>query len=150
MRALVPMRPADVGDVTAFLTIADLTLSGLDDPGVRIWLLRSTAGAIAGTTGFELSADGGDAIIRSVAVSPAERGRGHGTGLAEHALDAARAEGAKRAWLFSRRSGPFWQGLGFASADRHELADALADTHQVRLFRATGQLADEVAWSRAL
>jgi len=35
-------------------------------------------------------------------------------------------------------------------ADLYELADALADTHQVRLFRATGQLADEVAWSRAL
>jgi hypothetical protein len=66
VRPLVPMRPADVGDVTAFLTIADLTLSGLDDPGLRIWLLRATV------------------------------------------------------------------------------------THQVRLFRATGQLADEVAWSRAL
>jgi N-acetylglutamate synthase-like GNAT family acetyltransferase len=147
---LLPLRPADVGEVTAFLTIADLTLSGLDDPGVRLWLLRSADGALAGTTGFELSADGSDAIIRSVAVSPAERGRGHGTRLAEHALDVARAEGARRAWLFSRRSGPFWQGLGFAGADRNELAEALADTHQVRLFRASGQLADEVAWSRAL
>ncbi|MDT9627884.1 hypothetical protein RTF48_24940, partial [Escherichia coli] len=59
-------------------------------------------------------------------------------------------EGAMRAWLFSRRSGSFWQSLGFESADRDELAEALADTHQVRLFQQTGQLGCEVAWSRSL
>ncbi len=55
-----------------------------------------------------------------------------------------------RAWLFSRRSGPFWQSLGFESADRDELAEALAGTHQVRLFQQTGQVSREVAWSRLL
>jgi hypothetical protein len=35
-------------------------------------------------------------------------------------------------------------------ADRGALATALAGTHQVRLFVATGRLAHEVAWSRAL
>lgn len=51
---------------------------------------------------------------------------------------------------FSRRSGPFWQSLGFEPADRDELAAALADTQQVRLFQRTGQLSREVAWSREL
>ena len=62
-------------------------------------------------------------------------------------MDAAREAGVERAWLFSRRSGPFWQKLGFMAADRDELAAALADTHQVRLFVETGQLGREVAWS---
>lgn len=54
------------------------------------------------------------------------------------------------AWLFSRRSGPFWQKVGFASADRNDLLEVLAPTHQVQPFAETGQTEREVAWSRLL
>ncbi|WP_220037551.1 hypothetical protein [Curtobacterium sp. MCLR17_007] len=60
------------------------------------------------------------------------------------------ADVADRAWLFSRRSGPFWQRLGFVPAELSTLAAVLADTTQVTLFRASGQLEREVAWSRCL
>ncbi|MFH8251296.1 GNAT family N-acetyltransferase [Microbacterium sp. B2969] len=128
----------------------DLTLSGLDAPGVRLWLDRDARGEIVGSTGYEISADGRHALIRSVAVRPSRRSQGAGSSLARFALDRAAGEGATTAWLFSRRSGPFWEGLGFEPADRDDLARALADTHQVRLFRQTGQLDREVAWSRVL
>lgn len=111
--------------------------------------LRAT-GTVVGSTGYELSADGEHALIRSVAVAPAARTRGAGSRLARHALIDAATHGARHAWLFSRRSGPFWQKLGFTPADRDALAAALPDSHQVQLFRATGQLAREVAWSRPL
>jgi N-acetylglutamate synthase-like GNAT family acetyltransferase len=143
-------KSSDVAELTAFLSTADLTLAGLDDPGVSLWVLRDGSGALVGSTGFELSAKGADVIVRSVAVGPERRGTGLGTKLAAHALDEARTVGATRAWLFSRRSGPFWQKLGFEPADRDELAAALATTRQVRLFVETGQLQREVAWSRAL
>lgn len=143
-------RPVDVQALAAFLNEVDLTLSGLDAPGVRLWIERDETGAIVGSTGYEISADGRHALIRSVAVSPTQRSCGRGTALASFALDRAIEEGASRAWLFSRRSGPFWQSMGFVSADRDQLAEALPDTHQVRLFQQTGQLASEVAWSRAL
>jgi N-acetylglutamate synthase-like GNAT family acetyltransferase len=146
----LPVSPADVADVRGFLAECDLTVAGLDDPAVRLWFVRDESGAVVGSTGFECSTDGRHALLRSVAVGPAFRGSGTGTRLARFALDAAAAAGADRAWLFSRRSGPFWQGLGFAPADRSELAVLLAGTTQVSLFRATGQLAREVAWSRAL
>jgi N-acetylglutamate synthase-like GNAT family acetyltransferase len=136
--------------LTAFLGEADLTLSGLDAPSVRLWIDRGRDGRVTGSTGYELSADRRHALIRSVAVSPAARRAGYGSALARFALARAAEEGAGRAWLFSRRSGPFWQKLGFASADRDALTAALPDTHQVRLFTATGQLASEVAWSRPL
>jgi N-acetylglutamate synthase-like GNAT family acetyltransferase len=143
-------RAADVDALTAFLSEVDLTLSGLDAPSVRLWIERDETGAIVGSTGYEVSGDGRHALIRSVAVSSAQRSRGRGSALAMFALKRAAEEGATVAWLFSRRSGAFWQGLGFESADRGELARALADTHQVRLFEQTGQLGREVAWRRVL
>jgi N-acetylglutamate synthase-like GNAT family acetyltransferase len=147
---LLPHASADPQALTAFLREVDLTLSGLDEPTVRLWTQRDADGAIVASTGYEMSADGRHVLIRSVAVSPAHRSRGRGRALARFALAAAAEEGAQTAWLFSRRSGPFWQGLGFAPAHRDDLAHALAHTHQVRLFRETGQLEQEVAWSRPL
>ena len=141
---------SDLPELLDFLTTADLTLSGLDSPSVRLWIARDESGAIVASTGFELSDSGSDALIRSVAVSSGTRGMGWGLELAAYALEQAVAAGATRAWLFSRRSGPFWQKLAFEPADRDELARALASTHQVRLFTETGQLAREVAWFRWL
>ena len=137
-------------DLREFLTRADLTLSGLDAPTVRLWLLRDADGVVLGSTGYEVSESGLDVLIRSVAVDPELRARGLGLRLAQFALDDAARAGARRAWLFSRRSGPFWQRLGFAPANRDDLATTLANTHQVRLFEATGQLHRVVAWSRPL
>jgi N-acetylglutamate synthase-like GNAT family acetyltransferase len=140
--------PADAEAVRSFLGEADLTLAGLDDPELRLWKTLDDAGEIVGTTGFELA--GSHALIRSVAVRADARGSGLGLRLAQFAMDQAQLEGATRAWLFSRRSGPFWQKLGFTSADRDAMAAALAGTHQVQLFVSTGQLEREVAWSTAL
>ncbi|PPF24330.1 GNAT family N-acetyltransferase [Rathayibacter tritici] len=142
--------PADVDEVRAFLAEADLTLAGLDSPSVRLWLERDARGRTVGSTGWEPSADGRHALIRSVAVAVDRRGSGAGRRLARHALADAARSGARRAWLFSRRSGPFWRSLGFAPADRDELAAALAATYQVRLFTESGQLAREIAWSLRL
>jgi len=136
--------------VREFLDEADLTLAGLGAPSVRLWIERDVDGSIIGSTGYELSADGAHALIRSVAVAPDRRAAGSGSRLAMFALsDAARA-GASRAWLFSRRSGAFWQKLGFQPADRDELAAVLSQAHQVQLFVESGQLGREVAWSRAI
>lgn len=147
-----PQRVAeqDLEHLTGFLRDVDLTLSGLASPTVRLWIDRDDDGAITGSTGFELSEDGRHALVRSVAVHPRARRAGYGTFLARFALTAAADAGVTRAWLFSRRSGPFWRKLGFEPADRDELATVLAGTHQVRLFEESGQLAREVAWSRQL
>lgn len=148
--SLEQSRADDVEALTAFLSEVDLTLSGLDAPTVRLWVERDDAGSIVGSTGYEISSDGRHALIRSVAVITSHRSRGRGSELAKFALERATEEGATKAWLFSRRSGPFWQSLGFEPANRDELAEALADTHQVQLFQETGQPHREVAWSRSL
>jgi N-acetylglutamate synthase-like GNAT family acetyltransferase len=142
--------PDDITDLTDFLRTADLTLSGLDSATVSIWIERDGSGEIVASTGFELSDDRQHALIRSVAVRHSAQRSGEGTRLARFALARAAESGAQRAWLFSRRSGPFWQKLGFQSADRDDLVHALGGTHQVRLFLESGQLDREVAWSRPL
>jgi len=144
------VRADDVAALAAFLQDVDLTVSGLDAATVRLWVLRDDAGRIVGSTGFEVGGDGRHALIRSVAVGADGRAAGTGTRLARFACAQAAEGGARDAWLFSRRSGPFWQRLGFSPADRGELARVLAGTHQVELFRATGQLDREVAWRMPL
>ncbi|WP_258067129.1 GNAT family N-acetyltransferase [Arthrobacter sp. GMC3] len=140
-----------MAETSEFLRVADLTLSGLDSPSVHLWICRDkTTGHIFATTGYESSEDGGHALIRSVAVDPGLRGSGIGLELAHFAMERALEAGAKRAWLFSRRSGPFWQKVGFTTADTKDLAEALVSTHQVQLFTETGQLGREVAWTRQL
>jgi N-acetylglutamate synthase-like GNAT family acetyltransferase len=148
MRAPLHAESADAFELTEFLRAADLTTNGIGEPGVHLWVDLDTDGRIVATTGFELV--GQDALLRSVAVAPVLRGHGRGTELAQFALDEACAAGATRAWLFSRRSGPFWKKLDFEPADGAELARALATTHQVQAFAASGQLRYETAWSRPL
>ena len=148
MRAPLRAESADAFELTEFLRSADLTTSGVGEPGVHLWVDLDADGRIVASTGFEL--EGRDALLRSVAVAASHRGHGRGTELARFALDEAYSAGATRAWLFSRRSGPFWKRLGFRSADGAQLAAALASTHQVQAFAASGQLRYETAWSRPL
>ena len=146
----IPVDPLDTAELHDFLAEADLTTAGLDARGARYWIVRGERGEIVGSTGFERSPSAPDALIRSVAVASAMRASGLGSELARFALDAARAAGVERAWLFSRRSGPFWQKLGFEQVSTASLAAALGETTQVALFRQTGQLDREVAWKRAV
>jgi N-acetylglutamate synthase-like GNAT family acetyltransferase len=148
MRAPLPVSRGDAFELTEFLRAADLTVSDIGEPDLYLWTDLDVDGRIVGSTGFEL--DGQDALLRSVAIHPSLQRLGRGTELARFSLDQATALGARRAWLFSRRSGPFWQSLGFQSADITELAAALASTHQVRAFAESGQLRYETAWSRPL
>lgn len=96
---LEPCGVADVEALTAFLSEADLTLSGVDAPSVRLWIERDESGAIIGSTGYEVSRDGRHALIRSVAVRRTQRLRGRGSALASFALERAAEEGAMRASL---------------------------------------------------
>jgi len=75
MLKLVRVTNADMVEVSEFLSIADLTLSGLDSSSVHLWISRDeTTGRIFATTGYESSEDGEHALIRSVAVAPELRG----------------------------------------------------------------------------
>ena len=148
MRAPLPAAPGDVFELTSFLAAADLTTVGLDNPDLHLWVDLDADGRITASTGFELV--GSHALIRSVAVAAGLRGQGRGLELARYALETATTLGATHAWLFSRRSGEFWQKLGFHRTDITELVAAVGSTAQVRAFVASGQINFEVGYSRPL
>ena len=148
MREPLRATRADAFALGEFLRSVDLTTTGLDDPDVFLWIDLDPDGRIVASTGFELADE--HALIRSVAVAPQLRRSGRGLELASFALAQAEAAGARRAWLMSRRSGAFWQKLGFESADIHQLTAALLSTSQVKAFAASGQLDYETAWTRTL
>jgi N-acetylglutamate synthase-like GNAT family acetyltransferase len=144
----IPATNGDISELRAFLRATDLTTFGLGDADLHLWIDLDPDGRIVGCTGFELA--GASALVRSVAVLPSLRGAGRGTWLARFALEQASALGASDAWLFSRRSGPFWRSLGFEPAPMDDLVAAVGATQQVLAFTVTGQLDYESAWTRAL
>jgi N-acetylglutamate synthase-like GNAT family acetyltransferase len=148
MRLPLPVSRGDAFELIEFLRSADLTVNGVGEPDIQLWVDLDVDGRIVGSTGIELN--GQDVLLRSVAVHPSLRGAGRGTELARFALERAESLGARRAWLFSRRSGPFWEQLGFQPADVSELAAVLPAAHQVRAFTKSGQLRYETAWFRPL
>jgi N-acetylglutamate synthase-like GNAT family acetyltransferase len=150
LNELSSMTAGDVPALRQFLARAGLTFGGLDTPAVRLWMLRDAEGVVQGTACYEASNDGSDVLIRSVAVDHRLRGSGIGSRLAQFTLDEASRRGARRAWLFSGPSGPFWQRLGFAPTDLASISGALPHTHQIRLFEGTGQLHRKKPWFKSL
>lgn len=142
-----PSGPADIDAVRRCLVACDLTVAGLGVSDLRLWVLENRSGQTVGVTGFEIA--GIHALIRSVAVAPDLRKNGLGALLAEFAFEQASAAGATQFWLFSSRSGAFWQRLGFRLTTTDELAAAAPHTWQVTSFVESGQINREIAWTRA-
>jgi len=142
-----PAGPADTAAVLACLQSCDLTLAGVGTPDLHLSVLETRTGQTVGVTGYE--AAGAHALIRSVAVAPSLRGNGLGAMLAEVAFDQATSGGAEQLWLFSRRSGAFWQRLGFRLTPTDDLVAVLPHTWQVTHFTESGQITREIAWTRA-
>src|SRR3954451_17645884 len=93
-----PGRPADAADILAFVAQNGLPADGLNDHLASAVVARED-GRIVGTAALELYSDG--ALLRSVAVSAAQRGRGLGHLLAEAAIALARDRGAPAMYLLT-------------------------------------------------
>lgn len=61
-------------------------------------------------------------LLRSVAVDPAQRGRGMGTTLTESAIDLARRRGIRTLYLLTETAEPFFTRLGFTVVPRSAVA----------------------------
>lgn len=62
-----------------------------------------------------------DALLRSVAVDPTERGRGLGTAIVAAALELAAARGASQVYLLTETAAGFFPRLGFRVVSRDEV-----------------------------
>lgn len=101
--------------VLALLEAAGLPRQGLE----ASWgttLVARRGGRTLGCAALELH--GAAAVLRSVAVARAARGAGAGGALVDAAIELARGLGLGQIWLLTETAAPFFEGLGFAAAER--------------------------------
>ena len=109
-----PAEPADYPRITRLLSEAALPLDGLT--GHENFLLLCRDGRILGCAALERY--GRYALLRSVALEPAERGQGLGRRLAQSALEQARRDGVAEVILLTTTAAPFFERLGFRPITR--------------------------------
>ena len=73
---------------------------------------------------------GPDALIRSIVVSPQARSRGFGVLVTQALARQAREAGVERLWLLTTSAAPFFERLGWASADRTQAPEAITRSQQ--------------------
>jgi N-acetylglutamate synthase-like GNAT family acetyltransferase len=123
--------PADRPGILTLLERCGLPLAGAGEPGTVFHLARSrSSGEIVGCVGIE--PHGEEALLRSLAVAPAARGRGLGELLAAEGIELARALRARRVWLLTTTAERFFPRFGFAPVERAALPAALEASEELR------------------
>ncbi len=141
---LVIEQTRDLEIVRAMLSAAGMIIEGLQWPPA-CYLAAYFGTEPVGVIGVEPSLDA--ALIRSLYVADAMRGRGIGAELVTAARRAAHTRGARSLYLFSTDAGAFFKRLGFVEVPVAQLVAALGAVPQVKYYQARpDELAREVAW----
>ncbi len=98
--------------MASLLTAASLPPFPIGDHWDTFWVLED-GGEVVGMVGLEVY--GPSALLRSVVVNEAMRGRGLGDLLTDTALAEARSRGVRTVYLFTRDRAPFFVRYGFAT-----------------------------------
>lgn len=113
------LRPADLADLAACRGLVDacgLPLGGLEHGFPGGYVVASADEILAGCAGVELYDGAG--LLRSVAVTPAVRGRGLGERLTRDRIAYARKMRLESLWLLTTTAPAYFSRLGFAPFDR--------------------------------
>jgi amino-acid N-acetyltransferase len=114
----VPLRSArsdDAGSIERLLGGADLPVAGVAE-GLGEFLVVEEDGEIVGAAGVERY--GADALLRSVVVAPAARGRGVAKQLVDAALARAAGMGVGDVYLLTTTADGWFARAGFVPVDR--------------------------------
>ena len=111
-----------------------LQAQGLPTAGVAEWLgefwIAEQDGGIVGVAGLERY--GPEALLRSVAVDPAERGTGLGAALVATVLAVARAGGVRGVYLLTTTAERYFPRFGFERIEREDVPDSLRASVEFR------------------
>jgi N-acetylglutamate synthase-like GNAT family acetyltransferase len=110
---------------------AHLAASDISDAAFPSFFLVRTQGQSAACVGLEVY--GEEAILRSLAVDPEQRGNGLGWMLADTAIEHARWRGVRRIYLLTEIASDFFAAKhGFRVVDRSTVSPAVAASSTFR------------------
>jgi amino-acid N-acetyltransferase len=122
-------RPEDYFAVCALLVAQGLPSDEVtSDRAPRFYIANRNDGALLGCVALEQY--GSDALLRSVAVAPAARGKGLGGTLVEFAEQEAAASGMQRLFLLTTSAHGYFVGLGYRSVQRSAASLHIRSTSQ--------------------
>jgi amino-acid N-acetyltransferase len=124
-----PAHERDLPEIHKLLERLQLPLDGVDDH-VRTMLVARDGAGVVGTAALELYGD--SALLRSVAVDPAQQGRRLGHQLTEAALRLARSHGARTVFLLTTTAERFFPRFGFEPIARDDVPASVQTSIEFR------------------
>jgi amino-acid N-acetyltransferase len=125
-----PASPTDLERIQALLAACGLPAEDLTPALLAGFLVATEAGTVVGCVGLERVADG--ALLRSLAVEPAHRGRGIAERLCDNAEELALAAGAGTLYLLTTTAAEYFEARGFERVPREALPASVRATAQFR------------------
>jgi amino-acid N-acetyltransferase len=142
-----PASQTDLEPIRTLLAACDLPAEDLTPALLARFLVATDAGAVVGCVGLERVADG--ALLRSLAVDPAHRGRGIAERLCDDAEELALAAGAGTLYLLTTTAAEYFEARGFEPVPRHSLPPSVQATVQFReLCPATAAAMKKPTWTQ--
>lgn len=126
--AIVPAQRGDEPAVAALLREAGLPHEDFAPHLDYFLVARDEGGVVVGAVGAEVHAP--EALLRSLVVAPAFRGRGLGAALVAGLEVAAKDWKVERWWLLTTSAVEFFQARGFAISSRANAPDSIQRTGQ--------------------
>jgi amino-acid N-acetyltransferase len=126
--SVVAATPTDADAIVALLDAVDLPHDDLTAAALRHFRVLRRDGTLVGMVGIEPAGSGG--LLRSLAVRPAERGRGHGRALVRDAEAYARQQGLDALYLLTTTAAGFFADLGYEQIARDTVPPAIAQTDE--------------------
>ncbi len=120
---------ADRPSIVQLLRDAGLPIDGLVEHSSVAFVARDGA-AIVGCSALETYADG--ALLRSVVVAPAARGRGVGQRLTEAAVTLAQSVGMPAVYLLTTSAESYFPKFGFVPLPREHVPASVRQSIQFR------------------
>jgi N-acetylglutamate synthase-like GNAT family acetyltransferase len=126
-----PGSPADLPAVRDLLDGAGLPTADLTSAGLQLWVLEEGDSSFMGAVALERSS-GNEALLRSLVIVPASRGRGFGQQLVARVETDSRQAGIHRLILLTETAKPFFERLGYAVIDRQSISGAVKESAEFR------------------
>ena len=122
--------PASDSRLAAALKAEGLPTEDLGRSKQRFFTWESDEGVVVAHCGWE--GRGEDRLLRSLVVSPAERGKGLAVRIVAALEHLAAADGARRLWLLTNDAGPIFDRLGWRRAAREDAPEDVAASAEFR------------------